>query len=357
MRPAAGVKAPAGTMPAERVPWRAVLMGTATHTDPSLSSLRQAAENVSDLAAALTAGPDPVVAPGSVEIVLDARQPGEVLDRIAHQPPSRRILFYYTGHGMSQGQRLYLALPDSEDEERHRARTGLAVADVLKQLTIDPPHRRQAVVILDCCYAGLAARETEAADVHLLMAVGKAHKARYDVGGRNTLFTAALLRLLRQGVPGGGPHLELGTVYRTLAAELGHADGGTLAPHQRTVDASADIPLAVNPGAGVTRTPAALERRARLAQDVGMAGDPGEAARLFTAIVRDAADVPDVERADAFRYAAAAAAWRGRAGQAAAAVRALAELLAGDLDGCRGADVEEARASLGYWTRRAAPAT
>lgn len=339
-------------MPAERVPWRAVLMGTATHTDASLSPLPQVAENLTDLAAALTSGPDPFVAPGAVELVLDARHPGEILDRIALQPPSKRILFYYAGHGMSQDQRLYLALPDSKDDERHRARTGLPVADVFKQLAIDPPHRRQAVVILDCCYAGLAVREADAADAHLLMAVGKAHKARYEAGGRNTLFTAALLRLLRQGIPGGPSHLDLGTVYRTLAAELSRADGGTLTPHQRTVDASADIALAVNPGAGVSRTPGALQRRARLAQDVGMAGDPGAAARLFAAIMRDAGEAPSVERADVFLYTALSAAWQGRAGEPAAAVRTLTRLLSGDLAGCREKDVEEARASLEYWTAR-----
>lgn len=339
-------------MPAERVPWRAVLVGTGTHTDPSLSSLRQVAENLTDLAAALTAGPDPVVAPGAVEIVADARSPAEILDRIALQPPSKRILFYYTGHGMSQDQRLYLALPGSKDDARHRVRTGLPVADVFEQLAIDPPHRRQAVVILDCCYAGLAVRETEAADVHLLMAVGKAHKARYEAAGRNTLFTAALLRLLRQGIPGGPSHLDLGTIYHTLAAELGRADGGTLTPHQRTVDASAEIALAVNPTAGVARTPEALNRRARLAQDIGMAGDAEAAARLFAGIVADAGQAPGVERADVFRYTAIAAAWRGKCGDAAAAVRALTGLLSGDLAGCREKDVEEARASLEYWTGR-----
>jgi hypothetical protein len=327
-------------------------MGTATHTDASLSSLRQVAENLTDLAAALTTGPDPVVAPGAVEVVLEARHPGEVLDRIALQPPSRRILFYYAGHGMSQDQRLYLALPDSKDDARHRARTGLPVADVFEQLAIDPPHRRQAVVILDCCYAGLAVREAEAADMHLLMAVGKAHKARYEAAGRNTLFTAALLRLLRQGIPGGPAHLDLGTVYRTLAAELGRADGGTLTPHQRAVDSSADIPLAVNPGAGAATTPDSLKRRARLAQDVGMAGDPDGAARLFAEIVHDAGAVPGVERADVFLYTAISAAWRGKSGDAATAVRTLTELLSGDLGGCRALDVEEARTSLEYWTRR-----
>ena len=344
-------------MPAERVPWRAVLVGTGTHTDASLPSLRQVGENLTDLAAALTAGPDPVVAPGAVEIVQDARNPADILDRIALQPPSRRILFYYAGHGMSQDQRLYLALPDSRDDARHRARTGLPVADVFAQLAIDPPHRRQAVVILDCCYAGLAVRETEAADAHLLMAVGKAHKARYEAVGRNTLFTAALLRLLRQGVPGGPSHLDLGTVYRILAAELCHVDGGTLTPHQRTVDASAEIRLAVNPGADVAKTPEALNRRARLAQNVGMAGDPEAAARLFAGIVHDADETPGVGRADVFLYRATAAAWEGKAGSAAAAVRTLTELLADDLGGCREKDVEEARASLEYWTARSSAAS
>jgi hypothetical protein len=90
-----------------------------------------------------------------------------------------------------------------------------------------------------------------------------------------------------------------------------------------------------------------------MAQDIGMAGAPDAAAQLFAEIVRDAGEVPGVERANAFRYAAAEAAWRGRAGQTAAAAHALTELLSGDLGDCRETDIEEARASLAYWTRDA----
>jgi hypothetical protein len=334
---------------AVRAGWRAVLVGTAHQLEPGLSSLPQVADNLVDLASALT-GPSGLLPEGSVRIVQDPPTAGHVLAAIAAQPACERLLFYYAGHGMNHERRLQLALPGSIDSREHRERTGLPIADVLAQLAVVPAgHRqRQIIVILDCCYAGLAARETDAADVHLLMAVGKAHMAKFDEGRRHTTFTGALLRLLREGVPDGPACLDLDTLYHRLAVEL-TAEDAALVPHQRTVDSSGRIPLARNQAAGTALTPQGLRRRARFAHQVGRAGRAAEAAQRLDAIVRDARTVAGVETADAFLYQSQAAAWLGEtrgALETDAAIERLEKLLGSDLDDCRPADVDDARSSL-----------
>ncbi len=339
----------------DRAPWRAVLVGTATHLHPGLNSLPQVADNLLDLASALT-GACGLLPEGSVRIVQDPPTAGHVLEAIAAQSSGERLLFYYAGHGMNHERRLHLSLPGSIDTREHRERTGLPIADVLAQLTVVPAgqRRRQIVVILDCCYAGLAARETDAADVHLLMAVGKAHTARFDEGRRHTTFTGALLRLLQLGAPDGPASLDLDTIYHRLAVEL-TAEDPALAPHQRTVDSSGRIPLAVNQAAGTARTPRGLRRRARFAHQTGRAGRAAEAARLLDSIVHDARSVPGVEPADAFLYRAQAASWLGETGvprEIDKAIERLEKLLSSDLADCRPADVADARSSLTHLLTR-----
>ena len=70
---------------ADRAPWRAVLVGTATHLHPGLNSLPQVADNLLDLAAALT-GPSGLLPEGSVRIVQDPPTAGHVLEAIGAPP-------------------------------------------------------------------------------------------------------------------------------------------------------------------------------------------------------------------------------------------------------------------------------
>ena len=333
-------------MPADRPEWRAVLVGTSRHTG-GLPNVAQAANNINDLRSALTE-PDGVLDEGAVRSVIDPQQGTAVLDAIAAQPPCDRLLFYYTGHGMEHEGRLYLALTGSIDQRGHRDRTGLALADVFAQLLAVARGRARCriVVILDCCFAGLALREPAAADMHLLTAVGPKNKALVGGERRNTVFTGGLLRLLREGIPEDRRSLELHTIYQRLVVELRHAQDGRLTPHQRTVDESGWVALAPNPAHGTQLTPTGLRKRARYAQLVGNSGRPEEAAESFLGIVADARQAAGVDPADEFDYAYTAANWLSVAGRPDEARRRLEILLSGDLSRCRPADVSQARSTL-----------
>jgi hypothetical protein len=337
----------------ERAAWRAVLVGTAVHLDRSLTSLPQVADNLLDLAAALTTKPG-LLPQGSVDLVQDPTAPDEVLNVIAAQPRTERLLFYYSGHGMrhERQRQLYLALPGSIDSHQHRERTGLPLSAVLSQLSVAPA--RQVIVILDCCFAGLATREIDAANAHLLMAVGETNKARYDGGRRNTMFTGALLQLLREGVPDEHQSIDLDLIYERLAVELGQVDFGALTPHQRAVDLSGRIALAANPACGTALTPRGIRMRARFAHQLGSVGRAREAAEQFERIAADANRVEAVAPADAFIYATQAAAWLAESDAAHidTAIQRLEVLLNQDLSRCNPADVDDARTSLKHLRSR-----
>ncbi|AHH97880.1 hypothetical protein GCM10010174_29740 [Kutzneria viridogrisea] len=212
---------------------RAVLVGTCTYTQ-GLPQLDQAAANLTDLFDALVEVVDPsgmhaVTDPTTAQLVLDP------LDRCASSPADL-LLFYYAGHGLrDQDDRLCLALPGSVDTPRDARRTSLPVDSVLEIMKRAPARHR--VVILDCCYSGLAMDSPAAADLHLLTATNRTAKAAYRVDDRNTEFTGELVRLL---VDGPGP-VDLGGVYRHLDRAL--LARGLPRPRQRCVDHSAEIVL------------------------------------------------------------------------------------------------------------------
>ena len=212
---------------------RAVLVGTCTYTQ-GLPQLDQAAANLTDLFDALTEVVDPsgmhtVTDPTAAHLALDP------LDRCASSPADL-LLFYYAGHGLrDQDDRLCLALPGSVDTPRDARRTSLPVDSVLEIMKRAAAQHR--VVILDCCYSGLAMDSPAAADLHLLTATNRTAKAAYRVDARNTEFTGELVRVL---VDGPGP-LDLGDLYRHLDRTL--LARGLPRPRQRCVDHSSELVL------------------------------------------------------------------------------------------------------------------
>src|SRR5258708_6084876 len=157
--------------------WRAVLIGTVTHREPDsgLPNVSQAANNLVDLAAALTA-PRGLLRPGAVECVQDPADARTVFDAITRQPTSGTLLCYYTGHGLNADGRLCLALPGSVNVPGRERGSSLPAETLLEHL-VKPP-RRRVVLILDCCYAGLVLRGGRAANLHLLLAAAPTAKAR-----------------------------------------------------------------------------------------------------------------------------------------------------------------------------------
>jgi hypothetical protein len=157
------------------------------------------------------------------------------------------LLFYYCGHGMDADGRLYLSMVETTDDDTHRRRTGLALRDVLETIGATAFRRPWVVLILDCCFAGLACEEDGARRAHLLMAVGPDVLATHDPGSTGpTHFTGALLELLRDGDPAAGPWIDLETAYQWLSPRVVASHGEDRKPGQRPFRDSGAIVLGRN---------------------------------------------------------------------------------------------------------------
>jgi hypothetical protein len=330
-------------------PLRAVLIGTATHVDQErsgLGSIPQVANNLVDLARALTA-PSGLFQAGSIELIQDPYTVQDVQQVIGRQPRTGTLLCYFAGHGLTAEGRLCLALPGSIDRPPSQRGSSLALDVLLEQLV--QPKQRQVILILDCCYAGLAFREQAAADVHLLTAVGKAHKAKYT-GGRHTVFTGALLKVLREGIPDGTRFVDLDTLYRRIAPMIPQEQkDSALRPHQRSVNYTGRFRIGVNRAYEPVPTPHGLAARADFADEVGRAGDPAGAARLLTDIERDAFRTDQIEPGQLFGYRQDTASWTGQSGDAEGAVRLLTAMLAEPNSQVEREDWDVAVQSREYW--------
>lgn len=157
------------------------------------------------------------------------------------------LLFYYCGHGMDADERLYLSMVETIDNEFGRRRTGLALRDVLEAIDATPSRRPRVVLILDCCFAGLACEEAAARRAHLLMAVGPGVVAKHDPHSTGpTYFTGALVELMRHGDPELGPWIDLAAAYQWLGPRLVARHGQERQPCQRPFRASGEIRLGRN---------------------------------------------------------------------------------------------------------------
>ena len=129
------------------------------------------------------------------------------------------LLFYYCGHGMDAGGRLYLSMVETIDNEvsrdapdSHWAKCSIPSAR--------PRSNAGLVLILDCCFAGLACGER----------AREACTCSWPSAGASWLRTSqrhwphALYRragrLDAQGRSGAGPWIDLETAYRWLEPQL-----------------------------------------------------------------------------------------------------------------------------------------
>jgi len=101
----------------------------------------------------------------------------------------------------------------------------LALRQVMKDT-----RARQQIVILDCCYSGLAGTLADPATdlramlpskydrtgTFLLAATGKTELAQAPLGEDFTSFTGQLLHILKHGIDGRGPLLDMQTIFRQL---------------------------------------------------------------------------------------------------------------------------------------------
>jgi hypothetical protein len=244
----------------EAVPrWQALLVGVASSLDPNGRGFTQSLNSQLEFARVLQRNM-PGLGRDDLTVLPEPWHAHEILNKVAELNEQHNIegaagrdrpglLFYYCGHGMThEDGRLYLSTVESIDSDLQRRRTGLALSELLATIYATEFKRRPVVLILDCCFAGLAVEEPAAKRAHLLMAVGPQFRATHAPNGVGpTHFTGALVNLLRTGDPEAGEWIDLETAYRWMARRLVERHDETRLPHQQTAGYSGRIILGRNP--------------------------------------------------------------------------------------------------------------
>lgn len=204
---------------------RAVLVGVAQYEH--LEALPAVADNLPALATALTGGESWGLAPENCLVVAEPANLQAMLEPVEQAAEAARdtLLVYFAGHGLTDDRGdLFLGLPGSRPGLGH---TGVPYS--MLRSTILAGRAQRHVIVLDCCFSGRAlgvmsgsmADQAQIDGSYLLAAAPETGVALAPPGERYTAFTAELLRVLETGIEGGGPWLDLESVYRHLRVVLG----------------------------------------------------------------------------------------------------------------------------------------
>lgn len=168
------------------------------------------------------------------------------------------VLFSFVGHGiLGPGDELYLATYASKAADQ--------VARAVPYRTVKNLLGRAhggSVVVLDCCFSGLAAapgaplRDPYSSAMprgsFLLSSASDFALSFAPDGERHTLFTGRLLRLLEEGDPGGPPWVTLDHVHAVLAREFRN---GPVWPHGQSEGTLGKLIVAPNRAYTAPRDP------------------------------------------------------------------------------------------------------
>ncbi|MBM7770562.1 hypothetical protein JOD54_000766 [Actinokineospora baliensis] len=213
-----------------------VLIGVDSYLDGELPSLRAVYNNIEQLHEVLTDDDVWGIEPGRIRKVHNPRSAAELIRPIREMSElaTDTLIVYYAGHGLKdlEENELYLALPGSvpgqpETSVRYKA---------LKQAIAQSRHAQRVVVVLDCCYSGVAmdgamaqAVEDIRADAgvddvrgsYLMCSAAPNRKALAPSPDKCTVFTGELVDVLREGIPDTpDPVLSLGVVFREVRSRL-----------------------------------------------------------------------------------------------------------------------------------------
>ena len=244
---------------------RAVVVGVSTYHSDDLSDVPAIPDTVSDLRQALIDRCG--MARERVRLLADPGDARELESALVWeaQRTSGVLLVYYVGHGLI-GPRgdLYLAVGRTDPAPGQLGLTAISYDGIRRQLTEQSP-AQAIVVILDCCFSGLARTPDGGVDRGLAMLTGleggllitssaREEHALAPEGDRYTAFTGQLLELLSQGAPDGPAELTFRDAYRYLGRKLEYRD----LPRPRWLSAGVadDIVLAANPARQEPQVPA-----------------------------------------------------------------------------------------------------
>ncbi|WP_217440629.1 caspase family protein [Nocardia barduliensis] len=233
---------------------RAVLLGTSTFTDTALPDLPAVRNNLADLAEVLTSEWATGISRANCVVLpdeFDTAVIGGALRTAAAQAEDM-LLIYYAGHGLiGEDGSLYLSLPQTCSDPEMVSWTALPYQLLRSRLANARADNR--VVILDCCFSGLAidlmTDVTSAVSGQLTiagtctLASSPAHRPSIaPSSARHTAYTGELLELLRRGPRGDAELLTLTAIHEHLSKVL--PSRGFPRPEQRNTHTVGRLALA-----------------------------------------------------------------------------------------------------------------
>jgi dipeptidyl aminopeptidase/acylaminoacyl peptidase len=231
-----------------------------------------------------------------IRVLANERGPGDLPDRLitSFEDITGVALFYYVGHGqVADGNQLCLGLTESRTEANRRASTSLPFQAVRKAMLESEAATK--IVILDCCFAGLASQSaantlganaddvadmTAVSGTYTMAASGDYALASYETDPEierpQTYFTKYLVDLVEAGIPGRPSDLRLHQIFVQLRDNLDN--DGRPVPYERSVDAAREFIFAHNaaplethrdPDTELRQLRQLLEQRARELDEAG----------------------------------------------------------------------------------------
>lgn len=197
----------------------AVLIGTSSYQHPTYqdSNLPSVAANVAKLGVLLRQDIPWGLAPTHCVAVMNPTSADEILTAVENAGSQCRgtLLVYYAGHGFCSStspDELYLTHARSARDRQATALEFRHLRDTL--ISCGAPNK---ILVLDCCYAGNAARAMGAVNGHLAIegtfvfaATGPNRAARADSASDLTAFTNEFVGVLgKDGVPDVGPFVSI----------------------------------------------------------------------------------------------------------------------------------------------------
>lgn len=139
------------------------------------------------------------------------------------------LIVYYTGHGIRTGvKKLLLTARDTEKE--YEEVTGIPFS-TLRDI-IERSKASKKILILDCCYSGIAALDIDNASpltqqeiikgTYIITSSPFNEKAYFDTDEELTYFTGELVKILKLGIENDNPFISLNDLYDKLKDNLIH---------------------------------------------------------------------------------------------------------------------------------------
>ena len=144
---------------------RAVIVGVNEYDDKAIPALKGAEKDAQEVKDILTLQGDFEVADGHFLIGKDATYKNvrrALSDLLWKTDPSPVSLFYFSGHGFQDSYGAGYIAPWDMEKQRPFVK-GIEMQGV-RRLALQSPNKDAVVLVLDCCYAGVAADEKGASE-------------------------------------------------------------------------------------------------------------------------------------------------------------------------------------------------